>query len=380
MARLAWNIIVVLTVPAAFATECLDCGNQAASYSPGEIIEASHIQLLQTAITRSASNKSSVSAEKPGLKEQIASAVLSGLPWWNIVPSHPANYSFDFGGHIINLFPGGSAPGDGVDRIQNTEFFGYQDMDPVRDICCPGAPGPVLANVAIPELVAFMVDKSDAKRTDVGVLVLPGGGGNIVVWNYEGIEIAKWLNTIGINAFVLKYRVPAEGQYRELPLIDVQRALSLVRHNATALGLNASRIGALGLSFGGGTIVDLSGSDARAYSAIDDADSVEFRPDFQLLIYPATPINGSEGLHRLQPPTFIATARDDLCAKDKDVEAMAAAMSRTGQDVVDLHIYSRGQHGFGNCKYTASGHFELVCNWLEEAAMFIRRYVLEEVW
>ena len=126
----------------------------------------------------------------------------------------------------------------------------------------PGAPGNVgpeqwtatkaggkpnkVTNVTKPNLTVFLPDKD--KASGVAVIVCPGGGYSYVVYDKEGTEVAAWLNSHGVTALVLKYRVPNN---REGALQDIQRALSLARAHAKEWNIDTKRLGVLGFSAGG---------------------------------------------------------------------------------------------------------------------------------
>src|SRR5207253_6578340 len=106
-----------------------------------------------------------------------------------------------------------------------------------------------LTNVTNPTLTVFR--PAQDKHTGVAVMICPGGGYNILAWDLEGEEVAAWLNSIGVTAIVLKYRVPrrpgdAKDKPPIWPLQDAQRAMSLVRSKAEEWNLNPNRIGILG--------------------------------------------------------------------------------------------------------------------------------------
>jgi acetyl esterase/lipase len=145
-----------------------------------------------------------------------------------------------------------------------------------------------LTNVGKPTLTVYQPPQD--KRNGAGVIICPGGGYSILAWDLEGTEIAEWLNSIGITAAVLKYRVPRRDgdSANKLPLMDAQRAMSLVRSKASELGLDPRRIGMLGFSAGGNLAAAtcLKYGD-RQYDKLDGVDDVSSRPDFGVLIYPA---------------------------------------------------------------------------------------------
>lgn len=213
-----------------------------------------------------------------------------------------------------------------------------------------------LTNVAKPTLTVYPADK--AKATRVAVVICPGGGYNNLAWDHEGEQVARWLNSIGVTGAILKYRVPRrEGTPRDQPppqaLMDAQRAVSLVRSKAGEWGLDPKRIGILGFSAGGHLSAWTATSpDRRAYAPVDDADNVNCRPDFAVLIYPGGVVKrGADGLApeiRVTsdtPPCFFAHAGDDPVSPENSVR-MYLALKRAGVPA-ELHIYNSGGHGFG---------------------------------
>ena len=102
-----------------------------------------------------------------------------------------------------------------------------------------------------PTLSVYLADP--AKATGCAVVICPGGGYNLLAWQHEGVDIAKWFNSIGVSAFILKYRVPRRNpeKIHWEPMQDVQRAMRLVRHDAKKYKIDPDRIGVLGFSAGG---------------------------------------------------------------------------------------------------------------------------------
>ena len=130
-----------------------------------------------------------------------------------------------------------------------------------------------LGNVSKPTLSIYPADRKN--DTGTTVLVVPGGGYHILALDLEGTEVCEWLNSIGVTAALLKYRVPARtglGKH-EAPLQDAQRAMGLLRSRAKELGLNPQRLGAVGFSAGGHLIAALSSAPQRTYPQVDAADS-----------------------------------------------------------------------------------------------------------
>lgn len=213
-----------------------------------------------------------------------------------------------------------------------------------------------ITNVTRPTLTVFRPAKD--KDTGAAVVICPGGGYSILAWDLEGEEVAAWLNSVGVTGIVLKYRVPRrpggeKGAPPVQPLMDAQRAVSLVRSKAKEWGIDSKRIGILGFSAGGHLSAHASTNyEKRAYDAIDDVDKVSCRPDFAVLIYPAyLQPKGEEGLSKEirvtkeTPPTFFAHAGDDPISVENSV-AMYLALKRAGVRS-ELHVYDRGGHGFG---------------------------------
>jgi acetyl esterase/lipase len=207
-----------------------------------------------------------------------------------------------------------------------------------------------LTNVSQPTLTLF--EPPTDKCNGAAVIVCPGGGYNILAWDLEGTEVAEWLNTIGVTALVLKYRVPDTDPQHVAPLMDSQRAVSLVRSQASDLGLDPARIGILGFSAGG----NLAGGaclkyEQRAYDKIDAVDDVSCRPDFGVLIYPAYFIDDAGKLKPeyqptgKTPPLFFAHALNDGVKPENSIALLLALKAAGGEG--ELHVYDAGGHGFG---------------------------------
>ena len=213
-----------------------------------------------------------------------------------------------------------------------------------------------LTNVSIPTLSVYRAPRD--KANGVAVVVLPGGGYNNLAWDHEGEQVAEWLNSIGVTAAVLKYRVPRrEGSPRNEPppqaLMDVQRAIGLVRSKAKEWEVDPARVGVLGFSAGGHLAAWISTNyDKRSYEAIDESDKSSCKPDFAVTIYPGGVLK--RGTSELSPelkvtsetpPTFLAVATDDKGSIDSTV-FYYLALKRAGVPA-ELHVYETGGHGFG---------------------------------
>lgn len=125
-----------------------------------------------------------------------------------------------------------------------------------------------LTNVSAPTLTLYPAESS-GKPAPL-VIICPGGGYQILSMNLEGSEIAEWLNSIGVSAGVLKYRVPHN---RKGALLDARRAIRMAREHAAEWKVDSKRIGLLGFSAGGHLAAACSNSPDR--------------PDFSVLVYPA---------------------------------------------------------------------------------------------
>jgi acetyl esterase/lipase len=248
---------------------------------------------------------------------------------------------------IINLWPG-TPPGS-----QATTSGPEQDQTKPEDRLIAGRRIIKLGNVSTPQLHVFL-PPSD-KATGAAVVVCPGGGFNILAWDLEGTEVAEWLNSLGVAAAVLKYRVPTRNHADRLqaPVMDAQRAISLTRSKAGAWRLDPQRIGILGFSAGGATAgLACTQNGKRLYDPLDDADSAACRPDFGVLIYPGALWDDATGKLRDDvvvsgetPPMFFAHAFDDRVSCENSV-ALFLALKRAGV-ASELHVYDRGGHGYG---------------------------------
>ena len=213
--------------------------------------------------------------------------------------------------------------------------------------------GKRVTNVTHPTLQIYRPEKN--KDTEVGVVVCPGGGYRALMMSYEGEDVARWLNSIGITGIVLKYRVPAPANVAKyIPALqDAQRSLSLVRSKAKEWNLDPDRIGILGFSAGGHLAAATSTNfDTRSYAALDDMDKISSRPDFAVVIYPGGVV--AKGSSQLSPeihvtdktpPMFIVQADNDPV--DPRNAAYLYLALHEAKVPAELHIYSQGGHGFG---------------------------------
>jgi acetyl esterase/lipase len=256
---------------------------------------------------------------------------------------------------VIELWPG-QVPGDEGLTIGPERVRGPADA-PTKDATW-------ITSVARPSLSVFPPDPR--KNTGVAMVVCPGGGYWNLAWDLEGEEVAAWLNTVGITGIVLKYRVPRRpGQPEALPapgpLLDAQRALSLVRSKAHEWHLDPQRIGMVGFSAGGHlAMATATNFDNRGYEPVDRIDQVSCRPDFAVVVYPGYLVQqrpaGAEvntdvlapymRIPAQTPPIFLVHASDDAMAGAENSVVMYQALKRAGVSA-ELHLYASGGHGFG---------------------------------
>jgi acetyl esterase/lipase len=211
-----------------------------------------------------------------------------------------------------------------------------------------------LGNVSNPTLTIYRAPAD--KATGTAVLVCPGGGYFILAMDLEGTEVCERLNQMGITAGLLKYRVPKRENLERWvpPLQDAQRALGLMRQNASQWGIDPKRIGVLGFSAGGNLAAILSSQyEKRSYPKVDASDEANCRPDFTILIYPAylTVENDPARLvpelniNEKTPQAFVVMAQDDPVRAENALGYAAALMKQ--KIPCELHIYPTGGHGYG---------------------------------
>ena len=244
-------------------------------------------------------------------------------------------------------------------------------QEPKAELLWPsGAPGALGSEATDqPSLTPFALPKGSG--SGAAIVVCPGGGYQNLSMDKEGYAIAKWLNTLGVSAFVLKYRL-GPRYHHPIELGDAQRAIRTVRSRAAEYGLQADRIGIMGFS-AGGHLASTAGThfDAGNGSAADPIDRASSRPDFLVLCYPV--ISFSTFVHagskknligenpdpalvellsnELQvtkdtPPTFLFHTTTDATVPVEDSVMFYSALRRAGVPA-ELHIYERGPHGVG---------------------------------
>lgn len=247
----------------------------------------------------------------------------------------------------ILLWPQG-APGEKGDIGEE------KDMTKEKDGKVAGRAVIRIGNVSKPMLTVFPAPKD--KATGAAMIVCPGGGYHILAMDLEGTEVVEWLNSIGVTAVLLKYRVPVrQGRPRyEAPLQDAQRALGIVRHHAKEWGIDPQRIGIMGFSAGAHlSAVTSTSYEKRTYEPLDAADRENCRPDFTMLVYPAYLTVKNEGdkispelnITSNTPPTFLLQTQDDPIRVECSVYFYLAL--KNAKVPVEMHLYASGGHGYG---------------------------------
>ncbi len=230
-----------------------------------------------------------------------------------------------------------------------------------------------LGNVSTPQAHIFHAPID--KRNGSAVVICPGGGFHILAWDLEGTEVAKWFNSIGTTAIVLKYRVPtAKLDPRwKVPAQDAQRAISLVRSKATDWKIESDQIGVLGFSAGGKTAAVTSYSNNRLYQAKDEIDQQSCKPNYSMLIYAAGMVD-EEGkllpenqVDKNSPPTFLVHAFNDFVPMRNCLGLMNGLTQVNVPS--ELHVFDAGRHGYG----LRSDKTKPVTNWPKLCEQWLNR-------
>jgi len=205
----------------------------------------------------------------------------------------------------------------------------------------------VISNIHNPSLTPFLPPAGTAPTA--AVIVAPGGAHRFLTIDNEGYDVARWLSAHGIAAFVLKNRLAHDTnsvykvEIHELQ--DAQRALRLIHARALEWNINTNAIGILGFS-AGGEVAALAAMryDAGQPDAADPVDRQPCRPDFQALIYPGN--SKSIVVTSNSPPAFLACASDDRPDISEGLPAVYLKFKQAHVPV-ELHIFTKGGHGFG---------------------------------
>ena len=249
----------------------------------------------------------------------------------------------------------------------------------------------IISKVSRPTLTIFPV--ADSLSTGTAVIIIPGGGYQIVAAGHEGYDVAKEFNRMGVSAFVLKYRIPDDSSMinKEIgPLQDAQRAMEIVRENAKEWKIDPHRIGIMGFSAGG----HIASTEGTHYvtSVLPKKPPVSLRPDFMILIYPVISFSDSIGhmgsrenligknpstekikyySNELQvnvntPPTFLVHAKDDKAVLVQNSIDFYDAL-KVNNVPAEIYLYEKGGHGFGLVNGTSQVKWmDLVKQWMEK--------------
>jgi len=232
------------------------------------------------------------------------------------------------------------------------------------------------------------------KTTGAAVLIFPGGGYGGLAFDYEGVDIAKWLSKNGIAGIVLKYRLPSDLIMKDKsvgPLQDAQEAMRIIRRNASAWKIDTRKIGVMGFSAGGHLASTLSTHYAEKVYELKD--TISARPDFSLLIYAVITFDASFThmgsrknligenpadsvirhysnelmITEKTPPAFLVHASDDKVVPVKNSLVYFEGLVKF-KIPAEIHVFQKGGHGFGLAinRGTEAAWPDLCLNWLRE--------------
>ena len=242
-----------------------------------------------------------------------------------------------------------------------------------------------VTNVTRPTMTVYA---PRGKNTGAAVVVIPGGGFQMLAIDLEGTEICDWLTSRGVTCVLLKYRVPSAPYVWRCDcrphnlatptpsLEDAQRTVRLVRFQAAQWRIDPHKIGVIGFSAGGFLVAEVSTRFRdRLYAPVDAADRESSRPDFAIAVYPghlalakdSIALNPDIDSHITPqtPPTFLLQNEDDPVDKVEDSLSYYMGLKKVGVPV-ELHAYAQGGHAFGlrEKKLPVSGWPQLVERWL----------------
>ncbi len=247
----------------------------------------------------------------------------------------------------------------------------------------------IISKVSVPDITIFKPQHPDKNHS--AVLICPGGGYAVLAYNLEGTTVAKIMNSWGVTAIVLKYRLPSDEIMKDKsirPLQDAQRALQYVRENATELNVNPNMIGIVGFSAGGHLASTASTHFDKSY--ISNPLNTSLRPDFSILGYPVisftnslTHMGSRDNLigknpspemiqkfsNELQvnektPPAFLVLASDDNTVNPENSIKYYEALLKN-KVAAEMHIYQNGGHGFGTHLLAKNNWMKTLKNWME---------------
>ena len=253
-----------------------------------------------------------------------------------------------------------------------------------------GAPGALgTADADVPAMTVYLPRTMTANTP--ALIVCPGGGYGALAANHEGRQVANYLNSLGMAAFVLRYRL-GPRYHHPIELGDAQRAIRTVRARAAEWRLDPARIGIMGFSAGGHLAMSASTwMESVQVSANDEIDRVSSRPDFAVLGYPVismtaawthkgslrnllgdTPdpelakrLSGELAVTKTTPPTFIFQTNEDASVPAENAVQYYLALRQAGVPA-EMHVFEKGVHGVGlaNNDPALAPWSSLLANWL----------------
>ena len=244
------------------------------------------------------------------------------------------------GHRVIPLFPPGHPALHALAGADQEEKFTLQNGKVVK-----------VNNIHVPTIEFYPAPPDKANGTCV---ILSPGGGNKDLWvGPEGVEVANWLNSLGVSCFVHRYRLQPYGSATDA-LAETQRAVRLIRANAKEYNVDPNKIGHMGFSAGGEQSARLELTfDAGKADATDPVDKVSSRPDFVVLVYPGW-VPGSLDMTKVPenpPPTFLVCAGTGDVFHAKQTVEFYNALFEVGRKMkpkplnIEMHIYGTGGHG-----------------------------------
>lgn len=232
-----------------------------------------------------------------------------------------------------------------------------------------------MKNIHNPSLTVYPAPAD--KATGTSVIICPGGGHRELVITAEGKEAAEYLNSIGVTAFVLKYRLANEENspysLETHVRADAQRAVRLVRNRAAEWNLDPGKIGMLGFSAGGEVIALVAyKSGTGDQKAKDPVEKMSAKPNFQMLVYPGPNFIPLE-IPKDAPPLFMLVANDDACCSGSVLKLLEGY--RKANLPVEAHIYAQGNHAFnmGNRSdlHSIKAWPQRMADWMNDSGLLI---------
>lgn len=240
----------------------------------------------------------------------------------------------------------------------------------------------------------FYYAPADSVKAGSAVLIFPGGSYHHLGRNHEGKMVAEWFRARGVAAFVVHYRTAGRGFHHPAMIEDFQRALQMVRENATAYGIDAKKVGAIGFSAGGHLVtMGAAFADTNFLEPLGIATHVSLQPDWIAPIYPVVSMQDSIA-HRWSrksltgtrkptqaqkdrfsleqqipdemPPIFLQCSKDDDVVDDRNSLALQKKLREKGIEH-QFYLYETGGHGYG----MKENDFAKSSRWQEKLQVFL---------